>query len=217
MAEGTTEYLDEAGLRYYDSKRKSKNNEIFVQKETVAGEPERQKVLSDNNLTDELLQKIRNAGDSSFNGSYDNLSDIPTLNGTQLKGSLTDDDLGLATDEELLQAKNDMQSTMEQYVNEKLSSTYTPAGSVETISALPPLLSDNLGKVYNVESSFVTTSDFMEGSGKDYPEGTNVVIVEQSTGIYKYDALAGFIDTSKFLNENSIQPIPNSKIDALFV
>ena len=37
------------------------------------------KVLSDNNLTDELLTKIQNAGDSSFTGNYEDLIGKPTI------------------------------------------------------------------------------------------------------------------------------------------
>lgn len=216
MAEETTEYLDEAGLKYYDGKRKTQNDKIYVKQEKVAGEPERDKVLSDNNLTDELLEKIKNAGDSSFTGNYEDLREKPTLDGITIEGTLTADGLGLAKSEKVTQDIETAKGEMEEYVDEKLSSTYKPAGSVENLEGLPSLTKDNLGKVYNVAASFVTTENFVEGSGKDYPAGTNVVIVEPDTDIFKYDALSGFVDTSGLLSKGSIQPIPNSKIDALF-
>lgn len=211
-----TEYLDEAGLKRYDSKRQTKNDELYVKREKVAGEESREKVLSDNNLTDELLEKIRNAGDSSFSGSYNALTDKPTLDGITIEGALDSETLGLAKSEKVAEDIQTAKGEMETYVDGKLSSTYKPAGSVTTIEQLPTLTADNLGKVYNVEASFVTTTNFVEGEGKDYPAGTNVVIVEPTTSVYKYDALAGFVDLSGYMPEGSIQPIPNSKIDALF-
>lgn len=43
---------------------------------------------------------------------------------------------------------------------------------------------DDIGNVYNVTDAFTTTSDFIEGAGKKYPAGTNVVIVDASTVAY---------------------------------
>ena len=77
-----------------------------------------------------------------------------------------------------------------------ISSVYKPAGSV-TFANLPTLGSSLLGNVYNVTDSFTTTSSFLEGAGKTYPAGTNVVVVLNS-GSYLYDVLAGFIDLSPY-------------------
>lgn len=216
MAEEITEYLDEAGLKYYDSKRKTKNDETYVKKEFKTGSESEYKGLSDNNLTDELLRKIENAGDSSFTGNYNDLSNKPSIDGVTLDSTSTAEGLGLAKSEKVAEDIQTAKGEMETYVDSKLSSTYKPAGSIDTIEQLPTLTAANLGKVYNVAASFVTTDNFIEGSGKDYPAGTNVVVVEQSTDVYKYDALAGFVDMSGYLEKTAIQPIPNSKIDALF-
>lgn len=45
---------------------------MFVKKEEGKG-------LSTNDLTDELLQKLQNAGDSSFSGNYNDLTNKPDL------------------------------------------------------------------------------------------------------------------------------------------
>lgn len=202
MAEQTpTEYLDEAGLKEYDKKRKEQTEAGYVKKEYKTGSSDTYKVLSDNNLTDELVDKINRAGDSSFTGDYDDLTDKPAIDGHELSSTSTASDLGLATEE---------------YVDGKLSSTYKPSGSVEDIAGLPSLTKENLGNVYNVKASFVTTNNFVEGEGKDYPAGTNVAVVETDSEVYKYDALSGFVDLSDYVTKTSIQPIPNSKIDALF-
>lgn len=212
----TTEYLDEPGLIYYDTKRKAQDASLYVKREKKTGSESEEKVLSDNNLTDELLEKIRNAGDSSFTGDYDDLSDKPAIDGITIDKDSTAEGLGLAKSEQVQKDIEAAEAKAKEYTDEKLSSTYKPAGSVETISALPALTKTNLGNVYNVKASFVTTSNFVEGEGKDYPAGTNVVIVETDTDVYKYDALSGFVDLSGYIPEGAIIPIPNSKIDALF-
>lgn len=65
----------------------SLNNKV----DKVAG-----KGLSTNDLTDELLEKLNNAGDSSFSGAYSDLTGKPTLDGTEITGTLTSEGLGLA-------------------------------------------------------------------------------------------------------------------------
>ena len=215
MAE-PTQYLDETGLSHYDTKSKSFNEKTYVKRQKVAGQEEREMGLSDNNLTDELLQKIKNAGDSSFTGNYEDLHDKPTLDGNTIEGALTSEGLGLAKSEKVAQDIEDAKDEMEEYVDSKLSSTYKPAGSVENLTGLPSLTKDELGNVYNVKASFVTNDNFIEGSGHDYPAGTNVVIVETDSEVYKYDALSGFVDLSDYMEKTDISAIPNSKIDALF-
>ena len=59
------------------------------------------KGLSKNDLTDELKAKILAAGDSSFTGNYDDLEGIPKLDGTEIKGTLTTEGLGIAKKSEL--------------------------------------------------------------------------------------------------------------------
>lgn len=215
-----TEYLDEDGLKRYNDKLNLKIQNIYVKQETVEDQPGRQKVLSDNNLTDELKEKLENAGTSFFDGDYDSLDNIPTLNGVAIQGALSDEDLNLVTDDELEQAtttlSEQLTSSYEEYVDTKLISVYKPVGSIDSITDLPPAIRENLGNVYNVEHSFITTDDFVEGIGHEYPAGTNVAIVEPEDYVYKYDALSGIIDTSGLMGKDDIQPIPNSKIDALF-
>lgn len=55
------------------------------------------------------------------------------------------------------------------------------------------------GFVYNVTDDFTTDSRFVEGSGKSYPAGTNVVIVnlgDATTPNMKYDVIGAFVDLS---------------------
>ncbi len=71
-------YLSSDGLLYYNQKI---NAELSKKVDKVEG-----KGLSTNDLTDELKQKILDAGSSSFNGSYDALTSKPSINGHELKG-----------------------------------------------------------------------------------------------------------------------------------
>lgn len=79
-------------------------------------------------------------------------------------------------------------------INAKVSSTYRAGGSVAS-AALPELIEANMGLVVNVTDAFTTTADFVEGAGKTYPAGTNVVVVQVGEA-YKYDVMAGFVDLS---------------------
>ena len=72
-----------------------------------------------------------------------------------------------------------------------VTATFKPGGSIANISLLPPLTASNLGYVFDVADAFTTTADFLEGAGKEYPAGTNVAIVEPTSGVYKYDIFAG--------------------------
>ena len=82
-------------------------------------------------------------------------------------------------------------------IDAAISSTYKAAGSV-AFANLPTLSSSIEGYVYNVTDAFTTTSDFVEGAGKSYPAGTNVVCIDVGSSTYKWDVLAGFVDLSGY-------------------
>lgn len=98
-------------------------------------------------------------------------------------------------------------------VDSKLSSTYKAKGSV-AFASLPALVAANEGNVYNVTDAFTTTNDFVEGSGKSYPAGTNVVIVNTTGTTYKYDVLSGFVDLSGYLTSSDAANTYLSQSDA---
>lgn len=91
----------------------------------------------------------------------------------------------------------------------QVSSVYKAKGSIADISALPTPDKDHEGFVYNVEKEFTTTADFIEGAGKTYPAGTNVVIVNTTGTTYKYDVLAGMVDLSNYATKTEL----SSKLD----
>ena len=67
------------------------------------------------------------------------------------------------------------ESALHDYVDEKVSTTYKPSGSIY-FADLPALTESRVGNVYDIKDDFTTTADFMEGAGKSYKAGTNVAI-----------------------------------------
>ena len=63
----------------------------------------------------------------------------------------------------------------------ELGGAYIAKGSVAFASLPATPTEAQAGFVYNISDDFTTDSRFVEGSGKDYPAGTNVVIVNNST------------------------------------
>lgn len=88
-------------------------------------------------------------------------------------------------------------------IKSAISAVYKPAGSV-AFASLPEPSADVLGNVYNVTNSFTTNDKFVEGAGKKYPAGTNVVIVSPEADTYKYDVLSGEIDLSDYQTSEQI-------------
>ena len=64
-----------------------------------------------------------------------------------------------------------------------------------TFSTLPVPNADNCGVIYNVSDGFITDDRFLEGAGKHYTDGSNVIVVFNN-GQYKFDVLGGEIDTA---------------------
>lgn len=95
---------------------------------------------------------------------------------------------------------------MEESINAKLSSTYKAAGSIEAPNA-SYLVEANVGKVYNVSAAFTTDTNFVEGSGKKHPAGTNIVVVTGDSSDYKFDVLAGFVDLSDYAKTESLSDV----------
>ncbi len=71
-------------------------------------------------------------------------------------------------------------------ISESFSGALRPMGTV-TFENLPAVSSASAGDMYNISDEFVTTSDFVEGSGITEPAGSNVYKTEAG----KWDVLAG--------------------------
>ena len=82
---------------------------------------------------------------------------------------------------------------------QNLDGAYVDKGSV-AFADLPEATAERKGYGYNVTDEFTTDDRFIDGSGRRYSAGTNVMIVEVPIDppIYKYDVIANYVD------ENSI-------------
>lgn len=229
---------------------------LFVAKELKTGSPNTYKVLSDNNLTDELVTKIQNAGDSTFSGAYADLPGKPSIGGKEIaSGNQTAASLGLATPADVTTAANNARAGA---INDVKNLGYQTAAQVDTIvtgkgyqtaanvdskvnaaktelqnslgsafrakgstafASLPAPASASKGDVWNITDQFTTDDQFVDGSGKTLPAGTNVVAVAVTTGdttVMKWDALTGMIDLSGYMRKTDITPASDAEIDALF-
>lgn len=199
------------------------------------------KGLSTNDLTDTLKSNYDAAYTHSQTAhapasAQANVIESVKVNGTALtvtskavnvtvptKTSQITNDSGFLTSHQDISGKADKSTTLAGYgitnaytkeqVDGMISSLYTPGGSV-AFANLPTADEDHLGMVYNVTDAFTTTASFVEGAGKNYSAGTNVVVVSVD-GNYKYDALAGFIDLSGYAKASDITAITNAEIDAI--
>lgn len=106
------------------------------------------------------------------------------------------------------------QTEVDNAIKTKVASTYKPAGSIdaEAVSKFIPA-EKYLGNVYNVSEQFDTTANFIEGEGKTYPAGTNIVVVKAVDDSYKFDVLAGFIDLSSYAKTADINTKLDKKVD----
>ena len=98
-------------------------------------------------------------------------------------------------------------------VDSAVSGAYKPQGSVTFANI--PTTGLVVGYVYNISDAFTTDSRFVEGAGKAYPAGTNIVCVSTSATA-KWDVLSGFVDLSNYLKTTDMVPITNAEIDAEF-
>lgn len=139
------------------------------------------------------------AGTSSFDGNYSSLSGTPTLGTAAAKdstNSVTENSTALVES-----------GAVKEAIDSALSSAYKPAGD-KAVSDLTAtlLVKANLGKVYNITDTGVTTSNFVGDTGKPIRKGDNVAVVNTGTDespVYKFDLLAGFVDTSNFVQKSN--------------
>lgn len=100
-------------------------------------------------------------------------------------------------------------------IDAAISSVYKPAGSV-AFASLPTPAKIIEGNVYNVTDAFTTDSKFVEGAGKSYPAGTNVVVINTTGTTYAFDVLTGMVDLSNYQTLiTSTNKVPASNVSGL--
>ena len=134
---------------------------------------------------------------------YDLLASKLDLAGGTMSGSI---DMGLNKITNLSNGVDDRDAVTVAQLRAAQTEMLRPSGSID-FASLPPLEEAYLNNIYNVTDAFVTTSDFVEGSGNAYLAGTNVSIINVGTAeepVYKYNTIAGKIDTSIYVLKTDI-------------
>lgn len=122
------------------------------------------------------------------------------------KVSLADADTDLAAQIALIASKADSVNVYtKDEIDAKIAGVYKVKGSI-AFADLPS--SAESGDLYNVTDSFVTTDAFVEGSGKEYPAGTNVAYTIDG----KWDCMSGVYDFSEFVKKTDITSISTEEI-----
>ena len=118
------------------------------------------KGLSTNDLTDALVEKINNAGDSSFTGDYDDLTDKPSINNVTLSGNKTLADLGIQPSGQYLADIADV--VRESDIADMATKTYVDTSVSNLVNSAPATLdtlkelSDALGSDPNFATTMTT-------------------------------------------------------------
>lgn len=99
---------------------------------------------------------------------------------------------------------------VESKINTAVSGIYKVKGTVAFASL--PASGNTVGDVYNVSDAFTTSASFVEGSGKSYPTGTNVVYTDKG-----WDCMAGVYDFSGYLQKDDLVDITEAEINAICV
>lgn len=133
--------------------------------------------------------------DNTAKSNLDNLTAATTLTGYGITDAYT---------------KTETDEAITASVNTAISGVYKVKGSVAFASL--PTENRAAGDVYNISDAFTTTEGFVEGAGKSYPAGTNVVYTEAG-----WDCLAGIYDFSDLVKASDLVDITNEEIDAICV
>ena len=140
------------------------------------------KGLSTNDFTDDNKVKLSGIAE----GAEVNVIDGMTVNGDAVP--VADKTAVLNMPTKVSDLTNDAgyqdAQQVEDAINAKVSSAYKAGGSA-TMATLPALTATKLGTVVNMSENFTTTTDFLEGAGKTYPAGTNVVVAIAGENVYK--------------------------------
>lgn len=92
-----------------------------------------------------------------------------------------------------------------------LSGAYVIKGSIAFASIPSTLTAAMNGYVYNITDQFTTDSRFIDGTGRVYPAGTNIVVVNAgsaATPDMKLDVMGSFVDVAGI--ESDINDVSDS-------
>lgn len=142
---------------------------------------------------------------TAFDGSYESLTNLPTLDGTEIKGTLTKEGLNIAARDWVQALGYQTATQVQNLINAAISGLYTPKGNI-TFAELPQTLTAaELGYVYNVTDGGTTDARFVDGANKPLAAGANVAVVEVESGVYKYDVLGAIVDLTNYVTTSAMQ------------
>lgn len=194
-----TQNVEFRGLGTKYIKLETNTDPVNLQLQTQTGEPivlvtpDNVSVIKEISLGKTSIGPVSLRGDTDDDSRYLSLQSSDGSS-TQLRGI----EAGIKNDDAVnVQQLNSAIAT-------QVSSVYKAKGSITDLSSLPTPDKAHGGFVYNIENEFTTTDLFVEGAGKTYPAGTNIVIVNTTGTEYKYDVLAGMVDLSDYATKTEL-------------
>lgn len=166
-------YLNEAGLSHFWGKIKEK---LAAKADATALDNKVDKVSGKGLSTNDYTTAEKNKLNGIATGAQVNVIETVKVNGT----ALTPTSKAVNIDLSNYAKKEDIASVYDY----KGSSTFANLTTIATNKTC------KTGDVYNITDAFTTTAIFVEGAGKNYPAGTNVVCSNES-GTVKLDVLGG--------------------------
>lgn len=161
---------------------------------------------------DTVVTALTGANDSRFTKKADTgeLAALDEVTKVQLGANLKNEIEGKADAANTLSGYGITDAYTKAEIDGKLTSTYKPGGTKTAAELTADLLiAANEGKVYNVSDALTTTANFVEGAGKTYGAGVNVVVIEATAAdnsdpenpvaaTYKFDVQGQFVDLSGY-------------------
>ena len=195
---------------------------LFQKREHKTGSESDYKVLSDNNLTDELVNKINKAGSSSFSGKYNDLTGIPTLDGTELKGTLTKEDLDIASKSDIPTNNKTLingagyqtASDVEKAISNKGYQTATQVNSAITSKGYQT--ADDVEAI--IEGKEYQTADDVETAitGKGYQTSAQVETAITGKGYQTASDVNATITGKGYQTKSEVEAIVNGKVASTY-
>lgn len=197
----------------------NKITEKFVRKELKTDSDSQYKVLSDNNLTDELLQKINEAGVSDFGGNYSDLYAKPSIDGHEIRGgNQTSESLGLASqtwvNSQGFQKSNDVQSAITAKLTGYATQTWVNSQNFQTEEEVTGAINAALTSAFVYKGVKATVAELPEDSNKvgdiwHVTEDNN----EYAWNGTAWEPMGGDMDLSAYVKATDLVEIDQQYID----
>lgn len=227
-------YLSNDGLLYLWGKITA----LFVRKELRTGSQSQYKTLTDNNLTDALVEKINKAGTSSFSGAYSALTGKPSIEGHEVaSGANTAASLGLATPSDVsaavaegtqgmatqswvtgkgYQTSAQVSQAISTATSGMATQSWVTGKGYQTSAQVSSAISAAVSSAFTYKGSKSTVSA-LPSSGNKVGDVWHVVA---DAGEYawdgsKWEPLGGNMDLSAYLLKSDMVAITNAEIDEI--